>query len=120
MTVVANETTTYQTARTGFCKRDFVNITGPVRVAYPTTACSDLTNGDDLIGAIVIVDTGDCSPQDKIRVVQQYDAIVSLWGDWPILMGRSAKCQKHNFNLLNIILCVRTYIDALSAGGRIP
>jgi hypothetical protein len=72
------------------------------------------------VGAIVIVDTGDCSPQDKIRVVQQYDAIVSLWGDWPILMGRSAKCQKHNFNLLNIILCVRTYIDALSAGGRIP
>jgi hypothetical protein len=88
VTVVANETTTYQTARTGFCKRDFVNITGPVRVAYPTTACSDLTNGDDLIGAIVIVDTGDCSPQDKIRVVQQYDAIAVVFRDANPEIGR--------------------------------
>eukprot|EP00029_Vermamoeba_vermiformis_P009885 TRINITY_DN507_c0_g1_i1.p1 TRINITY_DN507_c0_g1~~TRINITY_DN507_c0_g1_i1.p1 ORF type:complete len:474 (-),score=20.90 TRINITY_DN507_c0_g1_i1:74-1495(-) len=86
--LVNNETTVYQTARTGFCKQDFVNVTGPVLVAYPTTACSDLTNGDDLYGAIVIVDTGNCSPQDKIRVVQKYGAVAVVYRDTNPEIGR--------------------------------
>jgi hypothetical protein len=78
---IANETTVFETARAGFCPNEFVNITGPVLVAYPTDACSDLINGAYLAGAIVIVDTGLCSNQDKIRTLQRYGAAAVLYRD---------------------------------------
>jgi len=68
---------TYDTARAGFCPHEFVNVTGPVLVAYPTDACKELTNGDYLTGAIVIVDVGLCSNQEKVRTLQRYGALVS-------------------------------------------
>jgi hypothetical protein len=76
-----NETNIYDTARAGFCPNEFVNVTGPVLVAYPTDACSDLSNGDYLAGAIVIVDTGLCSNQDKIRTLKRYGAAAVLYRD---------------------------------------
>jgi hypothetical protein len=94
----------YQTARAGFCPRDFINITGPVHVAYPTTACSDLYNGNNLKGAIVIVDTGNCSPQDKIRNIQRYGAIVSIFETGLIFVTQMWPCQILQRN--NVIISI--------------